>query len=53
VTQGGGWGNVIGAVSEAAFMTGLERNGDVVTMAAYVRRGWERGVGFLLFPFWG
>ncbi|PSC67243.1 Alpha-L-arabinofuranosidase 1, partial [Micractinium conductrix] len=36
VTDGGGWGNVIGAVSEAAFMTGLERNGEVVTLAAYV-----------------
>ncbi|GAB4817965.1 hypothetical protein N2152v2_005011 [Parachlorella kessleri] len=35
VTQGGGWGNLIGAVSEAAFMTGLERNGDIVHMAAY------------------
>lgn len=36
VTDGGGWGNVIGAVSEAAFMTGMERNGDVVVMGAYV-----------------
>ncbi|KAL4437047.1 hypothetical protein ABPG75_004186 [Micractinium tetrahymenae] len=35
VTEGGGWGNVIGAVSEAAFMTGMERNGDVVVMGAY------------------
>jgi len=35
VTDGGGWGNVIGAVSEAAFMTGLERNGQAVHMAAY------------------
>jgi hypothetical protein len=36
VTDGGGWGNVVGAVSEAAFMTGMERNGDVVTLGAYV-----------------
>lgn len=35
VTEGGGWGNLIGAVSEAAFMTGLERNSGVVQMAAY------------------
>jgi alpha-N-arabinofuranosidase len=35
VTDGGGWGNVIGAISEAAFMTGLERNGQAVHMAAY------------------
>ena len=37
VTDGGGWGNVVGAVSEAAFMTGMERNGDVVLLGAYVR----------------
>lgn len=36
MTDGGGWGNVVGAVSEAAFMTGMERNGDVVTLGAYV-----------------
>lgn len=36
VTDGGGWGNVAGAVSEAAFMTGMERAGDVVTLGAYV-----------------
>lgn len=35
VTDGGGWGNTIGAVAEAAFMTGMERNGDVVTMGSY------------------
>eukprot|EP00887_Chlorella_sp_A99_P005257 scaffold1.g5257.t1 len=35
VTDGGGWGNLIGAVSEAAFMTGLERNSEVVVLAAY------------------
>lgn len=35
VTDGGGWGNVVGAVSEAAFMTGMERNGDIVTLGAY------------------
>jgi alpha-L-arabinofuranosidase len=35
VTQGAGSGNLIAAVGEAAFMTGLERNGDVVAMASY------------------
>ncbi|KAI7845621.1 hypothetical protein COHA_000907 [Chlorella ohadii] len=35
VTDGGGWGNVIGAISEAAFMTGMERNGDIVLLGAY------------------
>lgn len=35
VTDGGGWGNLIGAVAEAAFMTGLERNGAAVPLAAY------------------
>ncbi|KAL4424426.1 hypothetical protein ABPG77_006364 [Micractinium sp. CCAP 211/92] len=35
VTEGGGWGNVAAAVSEAAFMTGMERNGEVVVMGAY------------------
>jgi hypothetical protein len=30
-----GLGNLRGAIGEAAFMTGLERNGDVVSMAAY------------------
>lgn len=34
-TIGCGRGNLIAAVSEAAFMTGLERNSDVVTMASY------------------
>ncbi len=38
VTDGGGWGNVIGAISEAAFMTGMERNGDIVLLGAYVSR---------------
>jgi hypothetical protein len=28
----------VGAVAEAAFMTGMERNGDIVTLAAYVRQ---------------
>lgn len=35
VTDGGGWGNLIGAMAEAGFMTGLERNSEAVTMAAY------------------
>lgn len=35
VTQGTGQGNLRGAVGEAAFMTGMERNSDVVIMASY------------------
>ncbi len=35
VTQGCGNGNLAAALAEAAFMTGLERNSDVVTMASY------------------
>jgi alpha-L-arabinofuranosidase len=35
VTSGAGLGNLRGAIGEAAFMTGLERNSDVVIMAAY------------------
>ena len=35
VTQGTGEGSLRGAVGEAAFMTGLERNGDVVALASY------------------
>jgi alpha-L-arabinofuranosidase len=35
VTHGAGQGNLRAAVAEAAFMTGLERNSDVVRMAAY------------------
>ncbi len=35
VTQRAGLGNLRGAIGEAAFMTGLERNGDIVSMAAY------------------
>jgi alpha-L-arabinofuranosidase len=34
-TQGCGQGNLRAAVGEAAFMTGLERNSDVVLMASY------------------
>lgn len=30
-----GTGNMIGALSEAAFLTGMERNSDLVTMASY------------------
>jgi alpha-L-arabinofuranosidase len=35
VTSGAGLGNLRGAIGEAAFMTGLERNSDVVIMASY------------------
>jgi len=35
VTQNAGLGNLRGAIGEAAFMTGMERNSDVVVMAAY------------------
>ncbi|MFA6564465.1 MAG: alpha-L-arabinofuranosidase C-terminal domain-containing protein [Verrucomicrobiia bacterium] len=35
VTRDCGLGNLRGAVGEAAFMTGMERNSDVVIMAAY------------------
>jgi alpha-L-arabinofuranosidase len=35
VTQGCGTGNLRAAIAEAAFMTGMERNGDIVVMAAY------------------
>lgn len=35
VTQGCGNGNLIGALAEAAFMTGMERNSDVVAMSSY------------------
>lgn len=35
VTSKTGKGNLRGAIGEAAFMTGLERNSDVITMAAY------------------
>ena len=35
VTQGCGQGNLRGALGEAAFMTGMERNSDVVVLAAY------------------
>ena len=35
VTKRAGLGNLRAAIGEAAFMTGLERNSDVVTMAAY------------------
>jgi alpha-L-arabinofuranosidase len=34
-TEGCGQGNLIAAVGEAAFMTGMERNSDIVTMASY------------------
>ena len=35
VTQNTGTGSLRGAIGEAAFMTGLERNSDVVSMACY------------------
>lgn len=35
VTRNGGQGNLRAAIGEAAFMTGLERNSDIVAMAAY------------------
>jgi alpha-L-arabinofuranosidase len=35
VTQNCGTGNLRAAIGEAAFMTGLERNSDIVTMASY------------------
>lgn len=35
VTRNTGQGNLRGAIGEAAFMTGLERNSDIVIMAAY------------------
>ena len=35
VTQGTGKGNLRGAIGEAAFMTGMERNSDIVIMASY------------------
>src|SRR5208283_1563159 len=35
VTRGCGRGNLRGAIGEAAFMTGLERNSDHVVMASY------------------
>lgn len=35
VTQGAGQGNLRAALGEAAFMTGIERNSDIVIMAAY------------------
>lgn len=46
VTRGAGEGNLIAALGEAAFMTGMERNGDVVVMSSYaplfVHPGWRR-----------
>jgi alpha-L-arabinofuranosidase len=35
VTRNCGLGNLRGAIGEAAFMTGLERNSDIVVMASY------------------
>jgi len=35
VTGGAGKGNLRAAIAEAAFMTGMERNADIVVMAAY------------------
>jgi alpha-L-arabinofuranosidase len=44
VTQGCGQGNLIAALGEAAYMTGLERNSDVVAMASYAP--------LLVYPAW-
>ncbi|MBW3625352.1 MAG: alpha-L-arabinofuranosidase, partial [Armatimonadetes bacterium] len=45
VTREAGTGNVQAALAEAAFMTGLERNGDVVVMSSYapllIRPSWK------------
>ncbi|HEU6449306.1 MAG TPA: alpha-L-arabinofuranosidase C-terminal domain-containing protein [Verrucomicrobiae bacterium] len=35
VTEGAGEGNLRAAIGEAAFMTGMERNSDIVEMASY------------------
>lgn len=35
VTQGNGTGSLKGALAEAAFMVGMERNSDIVTMSSY------------------
>jgi alpha-L-arabinofuranosidase len=35
VTNGAGTGNLLAALGEAAFITGMERNSDVVAMASY------------------
>jgi len=35
VTRGAGLGNLRGAIGEAAFMTGMERNSDIVIMGSY------------------
>jgi alpha-L-arabinofuranosidase len=46
VTQNCGRGNLRGAIGEAAFMTGMERNSDIVVMASYaplfVNVGWRQ-----------
>ena len=46
VTRGAGEGNLRAAVGEAGFMTGMERNSDVVVMASYaplfVYPAWKR-----------
>lgn len=45
VTEGSGRGNLIAAVAESAFMTGLECNSDIVLMSSYaplfIRTGWQ------------
>jgi len=46
VTQNCGKGNLRGAIGEAAFMTGMERNSDIVVMSSYapllVNCGWRQ-----------
>ena len=54
VTRNVGKGNLHGALGEAAFMTGMERNGDVVAMASYaplfVNKDWyEWPVNLIVF----
>src|SRR3954452_11199499 len=48
VTQGCGQGNLRGAIGEAAFRAGMERNSDIVSMSSYAplfvnvhHRGWN------------
>lgn len=45
VTEGAGTGNLRAALAEAAYLTGLERNSDVVLMSSYAplfcRTGWR------------
>jgi alpha-L-arabinofuranosidase len=46
INDAAGRGNLEAAVAEAAFLAGLERNGDIVMMSSYaplfIREGWQR-----------